>query len=269
MWDVAPVFGYQCFRWAHSILLPGACRAHCASKRAHFGRISSTIYFTVFQNLGGHASTKRVSRFRASARSIASTRTLYTSPAPGVPTLAAQNRESWIAQLLESRAWNRKHEPHKNEWKRSKAESRENRFGIANANRSLWMFSRDLGIARFESHNSESPDSESLPIQCRYPNLLFFAFFGEGKENHQTNKDSSSRTSPENPCERREKRSKTQGLLCESKARHSAKNKEDQAKSRTHFATPHPWRPFPHELRKLRCSSSITLLSVGKKAFPH
>ena len=46
-------------------------RAHCASTRSilgarcfqngHFGRIFSTLYFTVFQSLGRHASARRVS----------------------------------------------------------------------------------------------------------------------------------------------------------------------------------------------------------------
>ena len=40
---------------------------HGASKIAPFGRISATLYLTVFQSLAGHASAKRVShepRFR-------------------------------------------------------------------------------------------------------------------------------------------------------------------------------------------------------------
>ena len=46
-------------------------RKHCASTKrilgarcfqnGHFGRIFSTLYFTVFQSLGGHASARRVS----------------------------------------------------------------------------------------------------------------------------------------------------------------------------------------------------------------
>ena len=44
------------------VLLPGAFWAHGASfQNGHFGRISSTLYFTVFQSLGGHASAGRVS----------------------------------------------------------------------------------------------------------------------------------------------------------------------------------------------------------------
>ena len=45
--------GALCFYQAHfgRTVLPNG----------HFGRICSTLYFTVFQNLGGHASARRVS----------------------------------------------------------------------------------------------------------------------------------------------------------------------------------------------------------------
>ena len=43
------------------VLLPGAFWAHGAFQNGHFGRISSTLYFTVFRSFGGHASARRVS----------------------------------------------------------------------------------------------------------------------------------------------------------------------------------------------------------------
>ena len=35
--------------------------ARCFQNHGHFGRISSTLFSTVFQDLGGHASARRVS----------------------------------------------------------------------------------------------------------------------------------------------------------------------------------------------------------------
>ena len=49
---VLPV-GASCFYRAHW--------AHGAFQHGHFGRISSTLYFTVFRSLGGHTSARRVS----------------------------------------------------------------------------------------------------------------------------------------------------------------------------------------------------------------
>ena len=43
------------------VLLPGAFSGARCFQNGHFGRIFSTLYFTVFQSLGGHASARRVS----------------------------------------------------------------------------------------------------------------------------------------------------------------------------------------------------------------
>ena len=43
------------------VLLPGALFGARCFQNGHFGRISSALYFTAFQSLGGHASTRRVS----------------------------------------------------------------------------------------------------------------------------------------------------------------------------------------------------------------
>ena len=59
-WFPSGVSGLQCFRWAHCASTRRILGARCF-QNGHFGRISSTLYFTVFQSLGGHASARRVS----------------------------------------------------------------------------------------------------------------------------------------------------------------------------------------------------------------
>ena len=60
--------------------------------------------------------------------------------------------------------------------------------------------------------NRESGDSEKP-----HPNLPFLAFSVKSKENYRKSKDSSCQPNPKNPWERREKRSKKQGIPCEGK----------------------------------------------------
>ena len=65
--------GYITFPWI--VLLPGTYSAHCASKMTCLGASllkESSVLDTAFRNLGGHASARRVSHFRAPARRIAS-----------------------------------------------------------------------------------------------------------------------------------------------------------------------------------------------------
>ena len=88
--------------------------------------------------------------------------------------LAAQNRESRIARFLESRAGNRqkfRSEKQKIESNRSKVESRKIDSESPSESQPINAQS-DLGIARFESHDSESPDSrfriaDSVPLRAR------------------------------------------------------------------------------------------------------
>ena len=76
-------------------------------------------------------------------------------------TLAAQNRESRTARFPESRAWNRQRfhsEKQKNESNRSRVESRKIDSESPSESHPINAYS-NLGIARFKSHDSESPDS--------------------------------------------------------------------------------------------------------------
>ena len=86
--------------------------------------------------------------------------------------LVAQNRESRIARFPESRARNRqkfRSEKQKNELNRSKVESQ--KIDSESPSESQPTNAEDdLGIARFESHDSESPDSrfriaDSVPLR--------------------------------------------------------------------------------------------------------
>ena len=90
------------------------------------------------------------------------------------PNLAAQNRESRIARLPESQAWNRqkfRSKKQKNESNRRKVESRKIDSESPSESHPSNAQS-DLGIARFESHDSESLDSrfriaDSVPLRAR------------------------------------------------------------------------------------------------------
>ena len=54
------ISGWQCFRRAHCASTRRILGARCF-QNGHFGRISSTLYFTVFRSFGGHGSARRVS----------------------------------------------------------------------------------------------------------------------------------------------------------------------------------------------------------------
>ena len=93
--------GKQCCRWAH-----------CASTRrilrcfqnGHFGRISSTLHFTMFQSLGGLLpSACRTSR--ASARRIVSCRGVCVSSLSSQIPLAPALTFSWLPQQSPQQLW--------------------------------------------------------------------------------------------------------------------------------------------------------------------
>ena len=94
--------------------------------------------------------------------------------AESIQALAAQNRESRIARFLELRAWNRqkfRSEKQKSESNRSKVKSRKIDSESPSESHPIHA-SSDLGIARFESHDSESLDSQlriadAVPLRSR------------------------------------------------------------------------------------------------------
>ena len=53
-------FGVACFWWSHCASTRRILGARCF-RNGHFRRMSSTLSFTVFQTLGGHASARRMS----------------------------------------------------------------------------------------------------------------------------------------------------------------------------------------------------------------
>ena len=65
------ISGWQCFLWAHCTSTGNMLGALCYHGE-HVGCISSTVYVTMFPSIGGHASARRVSHCRASARCIPS-----------------------------------------------------------------------------------------------------------------------------------------------------------------------------------------------------
>ena len=65
------------------------------------------------------------------------------------------------------------------------------------------------------------------------PDLPFLAFLENGKENHQKSKDFLSLVNPQNPWERREKRSKKQGIPCQRKKQGIPKSKERKIRGRS------------------------------------
>ena len=65
-------------------------------QNGHFGRISSTLYFTMFQSLGGHASARRVSHKPCFRQALCFVRGPLR---PQIPHLDGRNRQLPIASV--------------------------------------------------------------------------------------------------------------------------------------------------------------------------